>query len=166
MKESNKMAIMGRDAKANAKAYKMTPKATQFSRQRPTSTVEITELPKSDDEAGKPKTTVYTQRAYVREPNAEIDRKTRYAKTAKDASNRKRNVATIEAKNRTSDDSSDEEIIINANANNKNGGGKKNARRINLIECNDHQENTPKQVREAKWRLKHFKMDENVKSKW
>lgn len=131
----NKLATMGRDAKSVKIPSKMTPATKPFSRQRPTSTVEITELPKSDDETGKPRTTVYTRGTYSREPNAEVDNKTRYTSAANKFSSRRSNVAAIEAKKRTSDDSSEDDTSPNAKWTNKKGVGNDKTHQINILEC-------------------------------
>lgn len=101
-----------------------------FSERVPTSTVEITELPKSDDDTIKPKTTIYTRNAYGAKASRDADVKPRYTK---DASTRKRNVAAIEARKRPSDTSSEEESKSQSCKDAKNGDAKE-ARRINLIE--------------------------------
>lgn len=111
-------AIARRDANDDSSAKKFTPRKLSFSERVPTSTVEITELPKSDDDTTKPKTTIYTRNAYGAKASRDADVKPRYTK---DASARKRNVAAIEARKRPSDTSSEEESKSQGCKDAKNG---------------------------------------------
>lgn len=156
-------AIVRRDASDDSSAKKFTPRKLPFSKHIPASTVEITELPKSDDDTTKPKTIIYTRNAYGAKASRDADVKPRYTK---DASAHKRNVAAIEARKRQNDTSSEEEVKFQGCKDVKNGDAKE-ARRINLIEPtgnkNSSREYKSKAMNEVKDDIE-ISMGESIKS--